>query len=136
MVGLCEGGNEPPSSLKANKSTEKLDTDASRNWSVSRNRLSLAWEDCTFNTQLTTGDNTLSEGDMEKFLVKLQHVAKLCGCHDVNSPAPWRRRLRHPAWDSRWFESSWGKKFSHEISASVCDRCPPSIMMHLGSYDR
>ncbi|KAJ4427251.1 hypothetical protein ANN_24869 [Periplaneta americana] len=36
----------------------------------------------------------------------------------------------------RWFESSWGKKFSHEISASVWDRCPPSIVMHLGSYDR
>ncbi|KAJ4432362.1 hypothetical protein ANN_20981 [Periplaneta americana] len=27
-----------------------------------------------------------------------------------------------------------GKKFSHEISASVWDRCPPSIVMHLGSY--
>ncbi|KAJ4435848.1 hypothetical protein ANN_18467 [Periplaneta americana] len=35
----------------------------------------------------------------------------------------------------RWFESSWGKKFSHEISTSVWDRCPPSIVMHLGSYD-
>ncbi|KAJ4429167.1 hypothetical protein ANN_26170 [Periplaneta americana] len=35
-----------------------------------------------------------------------------------------------------WFESSWGKKFSHEISASVWDRCPPSIVMHSGSYDR
>ncbi|KAJ4427527.1 hypothetical protein ANN_25175 [Periplaneta americana] len=29
-----------------------------------------------------------------------------------------------------------GKKFSHEISASVWDRCPPSIVMHLGNYDR
>ncbi|KAJ4438255.1 hypothetical protein ANN_14194 [Periplaneta americana] len=29
--------------------------------------------------------------------------------------------------NARWFESSWGKKFSHEISASVWDRCPPSI---------
>ncbi|KAJ4433875.1 hypothetical protein ANN_16188 [Periplaneta americana] len=38
--------------------------------------------------------------------------------------------------NARWFESSWGKKFSHEISASVWDRCPPSIVMHLGSYDR
>ncbi|KAJ4438760.1 hypothetical protein ANN_14711 [Periplaneta americana] len=37
--------------------------------------------------------------------------------------------LRH----ARWFESSWGKKFSHEISASVWDRCPPSIVMHLGA---
>ncbi|KAJ4428960.1 hypothetical protein ANN_25956 [Periplaneta americana] len=36
----------------------------------------------------------------------------------------------------RWFESSWEKKFSHEISASIWDRCPPSIVMHLGSYDR
>ncbi|KAJ4435865.1 hypothetical protein ANN_18485 [Periplaneta americana] len=35
-----------------------------------------------------------------------------------------------------WFESSWGKKFSHEISASVWDRCPPSIVIHSGSYDR
>ncbi|KAJ4445818.1 hypothetical protein ANN_12503 [Periplaneta americana] len=32
-----------------------------------------------------------------------------------------------------WFESSWGKKFSHEISASVWDRCPPSIVMNLGA---
>ncbi|KAJ4435331.1 hypothetical protein ANN_17941 [Periplaneta americana] len=38
--------------------------------------------------------------------------------------------------NARWFESSWGKKFSHEISASVWDRCPPSIVIHLGSYDR
>ncbi|KAJ4427830.1 hypothetical protein ANN_25609 [Periplaneta americana] len=38
--------------------------------------------------------------------------------------------------NARWFESSWGKKFSHEISASVWDRCPPSIVMHLGSNDR
>ncbi|KAJ4430034.1 hypothetical protein ANN_22242 [Periplaneta americana] len=38
--------------------------------------------------------------------------------------------------NARWFESSWRKKFSHEISASVWDRCPPSIVMHLGSYDR
>ncbi|KAJ4436854.1 hypothetical protein ANN_16986 [Periplaneta americana] len=38
--------------------------------------------------------------------------------------------------NARWFESSWGKKFSHEISVSVWDRCPPSIVMHLGSYDR
>ncbi|KAJ4428987.1 hypothetical protein ANN_25983 [Periplaneta americana] len=38
--------------------------------------------------------------------------------------------------NARWFQSSWGKKFSHEISTSVWDRCPPSIMMHLGSYDR
>ncbi|KAJ4443228.1 hypothetical protein ANN_04896 [Periplaneta americana] len=38
--------------------------------------------------------------------------------------------------NARWFESSWGKKFSHEISASVWDRCPPSSVMHLGSYDR
>ncbi|KAJ4452070.1 hypothetical protein ANN_03586 [Periplaneta americana] len=37
--------------------------------------------------------------------------------------------------NARWFESSWGKKLSHEISASVWDRCPPSIVMHLGSYD-
>ncbi|KAJ4450255.1 hypothetical protein ANN_01674 [Periplaneta americana] len=37
--------------------------------------------------------------------------------------------------NARWFESSWGKKFSHEISASVWDRSPPSIVMHLGSYD-
>ncbi|KAJ4434596.1 hypothetical protein ANN_23158 [Periplaneta americana] len=37
--------------------------------------------------------------------------------------------------NARCFESSWGKKFSHEISASVWDRCPPSIVMHLGSYD-
>ncbi|KAJ4437187.1 hypothetical protein ANN_17322 [Periplaneta americana] len=38
--------------------------------------------------------------------------------------------------NARWFESSWGKKFSHEILAIVWDRCPPSIVMHLGSYDR
>ncbi|KAJ4429751.1 hypothetical protein ANN_21955 [Periplaneta americana] len=38
--------------------------------------------------------------------------------------------------NASWFESSRGKKFSHEISASVWDRCPPSIVMHLGSYDR
>ncbi|KAJ4451282.1 hypothetical protein ANN_02743 [Periplaneta americana] len=37
--------------------------------------------------------------------------------------------------NARWFESSWGKKFSHEISVSVWDRCPPSIVMNLGSYD-
>ncbi|KAJ4437094.1 hypothetical protein ANN_17229 [Periplaneta americana] len=36
----------------------------------------------------------------------------------------------------RWFESSWGKKGSHEISASIWDWCPPSIVMHLGSYNR
>ncbi|KAJ4445270.1 hypothetical protein ANN_07071 [Periplaneta americana] len=29
-----------------------------------------------------------------------------------------------------------GKKFPREISASVWDRCPPSIVMHLGRYDR
>ncbi|KAJ4441225.1 hypothetical protein ANN_11076 [Periplaneta americana] len=38
--------------------------------------------------------------------------------------------------NARWFESSLGKKFSHEISANVWDRCPPSIVMLLGSYDR
>ncbi|KAJ4442974.1 hypothetical protein ANN_04622 [Periplaneta americana] len=34
--------------------------------------------------------------------------------------------------NAHWFEFSWGKKFSHEISASVWGRCPPRIMMHLG----
>ncbi|KAJ4436970.1 hypothetical protein ANN_17102 [Periplaneta americana] len=29
-----------------------------------------------------------------------------------------------------------GKEISHEISASVWYRCPPSIVMHLRSYDR
>ncbi|KAJ4436882.1 hypothetical protein ANN_17014 [Periplaneta americana] len=38
--------------------------------------------------------------------------------------------------NARWFKSSWGKEFSHGISSSVWDRCPPSIVMHLGSYDR
>ncbi|KAJ4445999.1 hypothetical protein ANN_12685 [Periplaneta americana] len=38
--------------------------------------------------------------------------------------------------NERWFESSWEKKFSHETSASVWDRCPPNIVMHLGSYNR
>ncbi|KAJ4443763.1 hypothetical protein ANN_05541 [Periplaneta americana] len=38
--------------------------------------------------------------------------------------------------NARWFESSWEKKFPHEISTSVWDRCPPSIVMHLGSYNR
>ncbi|KAJ4451567.1 hypothetical protein ANN_03036 [Periplaneta americana] len=38
--------------------------------------------------------------------------------------------------NARWFESSRGKKFSHEISASVWDRCSPSIVMHLWSNDR
>ncbi|KAJ4450394.1 hypothetical protein ANN_01818 [Periplaneta americana] len=38
--------------------------------------------------------------------------------------------------NASWFESSWEKKFSHEISTSVWDRCPLSIVMHLGSYDR
>ncbi|KAJ4451208.1 hypothetical protein ANN_02668 [Periplaneta americana] len=38
--------------------------------------------------------------------------------------------------NARWFESSWGKKFSREISASVWDRSPPSIVMSLESYDR
>ncbi|KAJ4449326.1 hypothetical protein ANN_00724 [Periplaneta americana] len=37
--------------------------------------------------------------------------------------------------NARWFESSWGKKFCHEISASVWNRCPPNIVLHLGSYD-
>ncbi|KAJ4430077.1 hypothetical protein ANN_22286 [Periplaneta americana] len=37
--------------------------------------------------------------------------------------------------NARWFESSRGKTFSHEFSASVWDRCPPSIVMHLVSYD-
>ncbi|KAJ4438437.1 hypothetical protein ANN_14382 [Periplaneta americana] len=36
--------------------------------------------------------------------------------------------------NARWFESSWEKKYSHKISAGVWDRCPPSIVMHLGSY--
>ncbi|KAJ4445243.1 hypothetical protein ANN_07044 [Periplaneta americana] len=38
--------------------------------------------------------------------------------------------------NARCSESSCGKKFSHEISVSVWDRCPPSIVMQLGSYDR
>ncbi|KAJ4451820.1 hypothetical protein ANN_03294 [Periplaneta americana] len=38
--------------------------------------------------------------------------------------------------NARWFESSWEKKFSHEISASVWDQCPPSIVKNLGIYDR
>ncbi|KAJ4433040.1 hypothetical protein ANN_15297 [Periplaneta americana] len=38
--------------------------------------------------------------------------------------------------NARWFESSWGKKFSHEISASIWDLCPPSIVMYLWGYDR
>ncbi|KAJ4437331.1 hypothetical protein ANN_17469 [Periplaneta americana] len=34
--------------------------------------------------------------------------------------------------NARWFESSWEKKRCHEISVSVWDQCPPSIVMHLG----
>ncbi|KAJ4441926.1 hypothetical protein ANN_11788 [Periplaneta americana] len=39
-------------------------------------------------------------------------------------------------WNARWFETSWKKKLSHKISASVWDRCPSSIVTHLESYDR
>ncbi|PSN31925.1 hypothetical protein C0J52_21770, partial [Blattella germanica] len=38
--------------------------------------------------------------------------------------------------DARWFESPWGKKFPRGFSASVWDRCPPSIVRKVGSYDR
>ncbi|KAJ4452102.1 hypothetical protein ANN_03618 [Periplaneta americana] len=31
--------------------------------------------------------------------------------------------------------SPHGEEIFHEISASVWNRCPPSIVMHLGSYD-
>ncbi|KAJ4443604.1 hypothetical protein ANN_05278 [Periplaneta americana] len=72
MAGLCEGGNEPPGSLKSHAVASRSKASC----------LGLA--------------------------------------------------LRN----ARWFESSWGKKFSHEISASAWDRCPPSIVIHLGSYDR
>ncbi|KAJ4427466.1 hypothetical protein ANN_25114 [Periplaneta americana] len=44
--------------------------------------------------------------------------------------------LRDALRNARWFESTWRKKCSHEISASVWDLCPPNIVMHLGSYDR
>ncbi|KAJ4428383.1 hypothetical protein ANN_24402 [Periplaneta americana] len=43
--------------------------------------------------------------------------------------------LRLALQNARWFNSSWWKKFSHEFSASVWDRCTPSIVMHLGTYD-
>ncbi|KAJ4430984.1 hypothetical protein ANN_19577 [Periplaneta americana] len=58
--------------------------------------------------------------------------------HGSRAVASWSKasRLGLALRNARWFESSWGKKFSHEISASVWDRCPPSIVMHLGSYDR
>ncbi|KAJ4435163.1 hypothetical protein ANN_23739 [Periplaneta americana] len=38
--------------------------------------------------------------------------------------------------NARSFESSWEKKFSHEISASERDQCPLSIEKHFGSYDK
>ncbi|KAJ4439281.1 hypothetical protein ANN_07401 [Periplaneta americana] len=60
-------------------------------------------------------------------LVKLSRAVALWSKASCPGPA-----LRN----ALWFESSWGKKFSHEISASVWDRCPSSIVMHLGSYDR
>ncbi|KAJ4426817.1 hypothetical protein ANN_26616 [Periplaneta americana] len=37
--------------------------------------------------------------------------------------------------NARWFNSSRRKNFPHEISVSVWDRWPSSIVMHLGSYD-
>ncbi|KAJ4430365.1 hypothetical protein ANN_22581 [Periplaneta americana] len=36
--------------------------------------------------------------------------------------------------NSRWFEFSWGKKFSHEISASIWDQCPLSIVMYFEHF--
>ncbi|KAJ4429581.1 hypothetical protein ANN_21751 [Periplaneta americana] len=74
-------------------------------------------------------------------------VATVCGEHGIDfvvkisvsrAVASWSKAscLGLTLQNARWFESSWGKKFSHEISASVWDLCPPSIVMHLGSYDR
>ncbi|KAJ4447213.1 hypothetical protein ANN_09215 [Periplaneta americana] len=72
MAGLCEGFNEPPSSLKASNK-------------IPVSRAVASWSEA------------------------------LC--------------LGLALRNARWFESPRGKTFSHEISASVWDRCPPSIVM-------
>ncbi|KAJ4440926.1 hypothetical protein ANN_10774 [Periplaneta americana] len=58
-------------------------------------------------------------------------------CFVSGAVASWSKAscLRLALRNARWFGSSWEKKFSHEISASVWDRCPSSIVMHLGGYD-
>ncbi|KAJ4449538.1 hypothetical protein ANN_00939 [Periplaneta americana] len=60
--------------------------------------------------------------------------------NSVGCPAPWRRGLsilpRTRVTECALVRVLMGKKFSHEISVSVWDQCPPSIVMHLGSYDR
>ncbi|KAJ4436978.1 hypothetical protein ANN_17110 [Periplaneta americana] len=72
-----------------------------------------------------------------RFEVTVENVFAICNLI-IFAVTSWSKAscLRLVLRNARWFESSWGKKFSHEISASLWERCPPSIVMHLGSYDR
>ncbi|KAJ4442016.1 hypothetical protein ANN_11880 [Periplaneta americana] len=106
MEGLCEGGNEPPGSLKASK------------YRTSNDSFEQNDNDMFLETVVFFGDCV--QADLSRAVASLSKASRL------------GLALRN----ARWFESSWGKKFSHEISASVWERCPPSIVMHLGSYDR
>ncbi|KAJ4441869.1 hypothetical protein ANN_11729 [Periplaneta americana] len=132
MAGLCEGGNEPSGSLKAIcKCAENyLDISTSTDFWKSRESPSPSYSvrsSCagTFSpVSRRVGPFPSPPRAVPQCLVK---PARYALSRDAGQLA-----LRN----ARWFESSWGKKFSHEISASVWDRCPPSIVMHLGSYDR
>ncbi|KAJ4446127.1 hypothetical protein ANN_12819 [Periplaneta americana] len=154
MTGLCEDSNEPPGSLKAtwHNRLRLLPTDPElRSGAGSIPTLA---DDLVgfYPTKFSTTVRRMSV-DVEhsfsayKFVLTdrrhyflVEHLEKVlviyCEDNYGHCPAPWSKAsgLGLALRNARWFESSWGKKFSHEISASVWDKCPPSIVMHSGSY--
>ncbi|KAJ4448524.1 hypothetical protein ANN_10542 [Periplaneta americana] len=163
MKGLCEGGNEPPGSLKATIGVaQSVKALACRSEvAFGRGFDYPAWADYLVEffprfSPIVSVDGidgkqmVFGEMRQDSFrlpeIITVQNLGKLnqigpkahARRRGVRAVASWSKasRLGLTLRNARWFESSWGKKFSHEISASVWDRCPPSIVMHLGSYDR
>ncbi|KAJ4438234.1 hypothetical protein ANN_14173 [Periplaneta americana] len=133
MAGLYEGGNEPPGSLKASLTI-------SAKVSASAKKVS-AFDPAILGAPL-------KQDCWNKYRIYLVLLMIKTYVYDIVKyelsilmavPVESRSKascLGLALRNARWFESSWGNKFSHEISASVWDRCPPSIVRHLGNYDR
>ncbi|KAJ4448595.1 hypothetical protein ANN_10614 [Periplaneta americana] len=124
MAGLREGGNEPPGFLKSNKSKAAYSTELVRVVRC-RNIFAFSSDERAFNIESYFRTEVKIEFTVRKALFWSRAVASWSKAFCLGLA------LRN----ARWFESSWGKKFSHEISASVWDRCPTTIVIYLGSYD-
>ncbi|KAJ4432338.1 hypothetical protein ANN_20957 [Periplaneta americana] len=159
MAGLCEGGNEPAVSLNGSKYKYSRDIKLVYKWKndtfniYKKNILRIMVQNiskCMFTVLFMLPSSPRRHVNSTFFLLSsesiLLSVSGRCGAEYDIVPHIMRTAALVKLLTSETSERKLrdrigkqiyctGKEFSHEISVNVCDRCSPSIVMNLRSYD-